>query len=165
MVQIWAVSCWRSIMPCSSLCSAVGWQHMIEFLRSLTLYFICKCLYFRLPLKCFSLLCWLQDALMFYARLQLNLLTGAADGCLLVDQLLDVVSKDLDLGSMSSSIMPWWVFLLFKRFINFVMNLVAINGDLNHLYPGVMVIKMIDLELWVARTVDWWNLQLFCFIG
>ncbi|XP_054822227.1 serine/threonine-protein kinase ATM-like isoform X2 [Prosopis cineraria] len=49
----------------------------------------------------------LKDALMFYARLQLNLLRSADDGCSLVEQLLDVVCKDLDQGSMSSSSMPW----------------------------------------------------------
>jgi len=43
---------------------------------------------------------------MFYARTQLNLTRGAADRCLLVEQLLDVIYKDLDHGSMSSTSMP-----------------------------------------------------------
>lgn len=42
---------------------------------------------------------------MFYARIQLNLISGAADRCLLVEQLLDVICKDLDQGSMSSTSM------------------------------------------------------------
>ncbi|XP_057442948.1 serine/threonine-protein kinase ATM [Lotus japonicus] len=54
--------------------------------------------------------CWLtthdrvlKDSLMFYARIQLNLVRGAGDKCLLVEQLLDVIYKDLDQGSMSST--------------------------------------------------------------
>nr|XP_012571741.1 serine/threonine-protein kinase ATM isoform X3 [Cicer arietinum] len=57
--------------------------------------------------------CWLtthdrvlKDSLMFYARTQLNLMRGAADRCLLVEQLLDVICKDLDQGSMSCTSMP-----------------------------------------------------------
>ncbi|KAK7317181.1 hypothetical protein RJT34_01188 [Clitoria ternatea] len=57
--------------------------------------------------------CWmsthdrvLKDSLVFYARIQLNLTRGAADRCLLVEQLLDVICKDLDQGSMSSTSMP-----------------------------------------------------------
>ncbi|KAK7350621.1 hypothetical protein VNO77_09440 [Canavalia gladiata] len=56
--------------------------------------------------------CWLtthdrvlKDSLVFYARIQLNLMKGAADRCLLVEQLLDVICKDLDQGSMSSTSM------------------------------------------------------------
>ncbi|KAK7354055.1 hypothetical protein VNO80_19511 [Phaseolus coccineus] len=56
--------------------------------------------------------CWLtthdrvlKDSLVFYARLQLSLMRGAADRCLLVEQLLDVICKDLDQGSMSSTSM------------------------------------------------------------
>ena len=37
-----------------------------------------------------------QDAVIYYARLQLNLSRGAADGSPLVEQLLDVIGKDLD---------------------------------------------------------------------
>ncbi|XP_059644264.1 serine/threonine-protein kinase ATM [Cornus florida] len=47
--------------------------------------------------------CWitthdrgLKDALILYARLQLNLTRGATDGSALVEQLLDVVGKELD---------------------------------------------------------------------
>ncbi|KAH1111940.1 hypothetical protein GYH30_010343 [Glycine max] len=47
----------------------------------------------------------LKDSLVFYARIQLNLISGAADRCLLVEQLLDVICKDLDQGSMSSTSM------------------------------------------------------------
>ncbi|XP_068483746.1 serine/threonine-protein kinase ATM isoform X2 [Phaseolus vulgaris] len=56
--------------------------------------------------------CWLtthdrvlKDSLVFYARIQLSLMRGAADRCLLVEQLLDVICKDLDQGSMSSTSM------------------------------------------------------------
>ncbi|RDX75631.1 Serine/threonine-protein kinase ATM, partial [Mucuna pruriens] len=47
----------------------------------------------------------LKDSLVFYARIQLNLMRGAADRCLLVEQLLDMICKDLDQGSMSSTSM------------------------------------------------------------
>lgn len=43
---------------------------------------------------------------MFYARIQLNLMKGAAERRLLVEQLLDVICKDLDQGSMCSTSMP-----------------------------------------------------------
>lgn len=43
---------------------------------------------------------------MFYARTQLNLMRGAADRYLLVEQLLDVIYKDLDQGSVSSISIP-----------------------------------------------------------
>jgi ataxia telangiectasia mutated family protein len=43
---------------------------------------------------------------MVYARTQLNLIRGADDRQLLVEHLLDVIYKDLDQGSMSSSSMP-----------------------------------------------------------
>ncbi|KAI4336143.1 hypothetical protein L6164_014710 [Bauhinia variegata] len=58
--------------------------------------------------------CWLtthdrvlKDALMLYARLQLNLTRGAGDRCLLVEQLLDVICKDLDQGSTSNISISW----------------------------------------------------------
>ncbi|KAK7281904.1 hypothetical protein RIF29_10269 [Crotalaria pallida] len=61
----------------------------------------------------FVFCCWLtthdrllKDSLMFYAKIQLNLMRGATDRYLLVERLLDVVCKDLDLGSMSSTSMP-----------------------------------------------------------
>ncbi|CAJ1975133.1 unnamed protein product [Sphenostylis stenocarpa] len=47
----------------------------------------------------------LKDSLVFYARIQLSLTRGSADRCLLVEQLLDVICKDLDQGSTSSTSM------------------------------------------------------------
>jgi len=67
-------------------------------------------------MKCFQnfqivlLMFLLQDSLVFYARIQLSLMRGAADRCLLVEQLLDVICKDLDQGSMSSTSMLRYVF-------------------------------------------------------
>jgi ataxia telangiectasia mutated family protein len=80
---------------------------MIECLRSLTVAFITNkllnCIYaFQISLSVFLL----QDSLMVYARTQLNLIRGADDRQLLVEHLLDVIYKDLDQGSMSSSSMP-----------------------------------------------------------
>ncbi|XP_061349623.1 serine/threonine-protein kinase ATM-like [Gastrolobium bilobum] len=61
----------------------------------------------------FVFCCWLtthdrvlKDSLIFYARIQLNLMRGAGDRSLLVEQLLDVICKDLDQGSMSSTSIP-----------------------------------------------------------
>ncbi|KAL4634029.1 hypothetical protein ACB092_04G167700 [Castanea dentata] len=58
--------------------------------------------------------CWLtthdralKDALILYARLQLNLTRGGADAGSLVDQLLDVICKDLDQSNISSTGVPW----------------------------------------------------------
>ncbi|GAV63786.1 PI3_PI4_kinase domain-containing protein/FAT domain-containing protein/FATC domain-containing protein, partial [Cephalotus follicularis] len=58
--------------------------------------------------------CWLtthdrglKDALIFYARLQLNLTRSTADGSSLVEQLLDVVCKELDQSNLSSAALPW----------------------------------------------------------
>jgi hypothetical protein len=64
--------------------------------------------FFQIALSLFLL----QDSLMFYARTQLNLTRGAADRCLLVEQLLDVIYKDLDQGSMSNTSMPRWAFVI-----------------------------------------------------
>ncbi|KAI5562653.1 hypothetical protein BDE02_15G066000 [Populus trichocarpa] len=57
--------------------------------------------------------CWLtthdrslKDALIFYARLQLNLSRGASDGNSLVEQLLDLVCKELDQSSSSCGSAP-----------------------------------------------------------
>lgn len=55
----------------------------------------------------------LQDALILYARFQLNLTKGGDDGNSLVDQLLDVVCKDLDQSNISSTGVPWWVCFFF----------------------------------------------------
>uniref|UniRef100_A0A2N9HF71 Telomere-length maintenance and DNA damage repair domain-containing protein n=1 Tax=Fagus sylvatica TaxID=28930 RepID=A0A2N9HF71_FAGSY len=49
----------------------------------------------------------LKDALILYARLQLNLTRGGADAGSLVDQLLDVICKDLDQSNISSTGVPW----------------------------------------------------------
>ncbi|KAA8540817.1 hypothetical protein F0562_024780 [Nyssa sinensis] len=57
--------------------------------------------------------CWtthdrgLKDAVILYARVQLNLTRGTADGSTLVEQLLDVVGKELDQNSISSTNLPW----------------------------------------------------------
>ena len=48
-----------------------------------------------------------QDAVISYARLQLNLTRGAADGSPLVEQLLDVVGRELDQTNISSTSVPW----------------------------------------------------------
>ncbi|XLR65525.1 hypothetical protein HN51_008029, partial [Arachis hypogaea] len=52
--------------------------------------------------------CWLtthdrvlKDSLILYSRVKLNLMRGAADSYLLVEQLLDVICMDLDQGRMS----------------------------------------------------------------
>ncbi|KAM1451845.1 hypothetical protein ACFX2I_038908 [Malus domestica] len=57
--------------------------------------------------------CWLtthdralKDALIFYARLQLNMTRGAADGSFLVHQLLDIVYKELDQSYVSNTNVP-----------------------------------------------------------
>ncbi|KAH1246230.1 Serine/threonine-protein kinase ATM [Glycine max] len=47
----------------------------------------------------------LKDSFAFYARIQLNLMRVATNRCLLVEQLLDMICKDLDQGSMSSTSM------------------------------------------------------------
>lgn len=49
----------------------------------------------------------LKDALVLYARLQLNLTRGAADGGDLLEQLLEVLSKELDHMSTSSTALIW----------------------------------------------------------
>ncbi|GLT47213.1 hypothetical protein SLA2020_209240 [Shorea laevis] len=57
--------------------------------------------------------CWLtthdkglKDALFLYARLQLNLIRGAVDGSSLVEQLFDVICKELDQSNLSISGAP-----------------------------------------------------------
>lgn len=52
----------------------------------------------------------LQDALVLYATVQLNLTRGAADGSSLLEQLVEVLSKELDQLSTSSTNLPWLVF-------------------------------------------------------
>ena len=58
---------------------------------------------------------------------------GAADSCLLVEQLLDVICKDLDQGSMSSTSMPRWVFLMFINFVYLLLDFRVANNDCNEL--------------------------------
>lgn len=50
---------------------------------------------------------FLQDALVLYARLQLNLTRGAADGNAILEQLLDVIGKELDQFNTSSANSTW----------------------------------------------------------
>ncbi|XP_071734165.1 serine/threonine-protein kinase ATM [Rutidosis leptorrhynchoides] len=49
----------------------------------------------------------LKDALVLYARLQLKLVRGATDGSVLLEQLLDIVAKELDQVSTSTASLPW----------------------------------------------------------
>ncbi|XP_042498310.1 serine/threonine-protein kinase ATM isoform X2 [Macadamia integrifolia] len=49
----------------------------------------------------------LKDALILYARLQLKLVRTAAEGSHLVEQLLDVVCKELDQNNMVNTSLPW----------------------------------------------------------
>ncbi|XAR50182.1 Non-specific serine/threonine protein kinase [Bertholletia excelsa] len=74
----------------------------------------CQSLEIHDAVKQFAFRCWitthdrgLKDSLIFYARLQLNLTRGAADGSALVEQLLDVVGKDLDQSSICSTNLTW----------------------------------------------------------
>ncbi|CAK9137598.1 unnamed protein product [Ilex paraguariensis] len=64
--------------------------------------------------KQFLFRCWitthdrsLKDSLVLYARLQLNLTRGASDGSALLEQLLDVIGKELDQISTSCTNAPW----------------------------------------------------------
>ncbi|KAF5476799.1 hypothetical protein F2P56_003496 [Juglans regia] len=74
----------------------------------------CQSLEIHNAVQQFVIRCWLtthdrmlKDALILYARLQLNLTRGGADGNSLVQQLLDVVWKDLDESNISSTGVPW----------------------------------------------------------
>ncbi|XP_043704321.1 serine/threonine-protein kinase ATM isoform X2 [Telopea speciosissima] len=49
----------------------------------------------------------LKDALILYARLQLKLVRTAVDGSHLVEQLLDVVCKELDQSHIVNTSLPW----------------------------------------------------------
>ncbi|KAI3684521.1 hypothetical protein L6452_33745 [Arctium lappa] len=49
----------------------------------------------------------LKDALVLYARLQLKLVRGATDGSILLEQLLDIIGKELDQISTSTMSLPW----------------------------------------------------------
>ncbi|XP_010663180.1 serine/threonine-protein kinase ATM isoform X4 [Vitis vinifera] len=74
----------------------------------------CQCLEIHNAVQQFVLRSWLtshdrglKDAVISYARLQLNLTRGAADGSPLVEQLLDVVGRELDQTNISSTSVPW----------------------------------------------------------
>ncbi|KAM0004075.1 putative non-specific serine/threonine protein kinase [Helianthus debilis subsp. tardiflorus] len=49
----------------------------------------------------------LKDALVLYARLQLKLARGATDGSALLEQLLDIIGKELDHINTSTTSLPW----------------------------------------------------------
>ncbi|KVH98208.1 Armadillo-type fold [Cynara cardunculus var. scolymus] len=49
----------------------------------------------------------LKDALVLYGRLQLKLVRGATDGSILLEQLLDIIGKELDQISTSATSLPW----------------------------------------------------------
>ncbi|KAL8457793.1 hypothetical protein ACS0TY_035608 [Phlomoides rotata] len=73
----------------------------------------CKSLEIHESVQQFAFRCWfsthdrsLKDALVCYAKLQVNLTRGVVDGTALLEQLLDVVSKELDQMSTSSSNIP-----------------------------------------------------------
>lgn len=74
----------------------------------------CQSLEIHDAVKQFVFRCWttthdrgLKDALILYARLQVNLTRGAADGSDLVEQLLDVVGKELDQNSICNTNLAW----------------------------------------------------------
>ncbi|KAI8543048.1 hypothetical protein RHMOL_Rhmol08G0188500 [Rhododendron molle] len=74
----------------------------------------CQSLEIHDAVKQFAFRCWttthdrgLKDALVLYARLQLNLTRGAADGSELAEHLLDVVGKELDQNSICSTNLAW----------------------------------------------------------
>ncbi|GMY24943.1 serine/threonine-protein kinase ATM isoform X1 [Fagus crenata] len=74
----------------------------------------CQSLEIHNAVQQFVFRCWLtthdralKDALILYARLQLNLTRGGADAGSLVDQLLDVICKDLDQSNISITGVPW----------------------------------------------------------
>ena len=60
-----------------------------------------------------------QDALVLYAKLQLKLVRGATDASVLLEQLMDIVGKELDQISTSTTSLPWYV-LLFGTSIAFI---------------------------------------------
>lgn len=69
------------------------------YLSILIANYICICIFFLL-----------QDVLILYARLQLNITRGATDGSILVHQLLDIVYKELDQSYISNANVPRWAF-------------------------------------------------------
>ncbi|CAI0398621.1 unnamed protein product, partial [Linum tenue] len=73
-----------------------------------------ECLEIHDAVRNFVFRCWLttrdrglKDALMLYARLQLNLTRGNIEGSSLVEELLDVICKELDQGSLPNVGVPW----------------------------------------------------------
>ncbi|KAB2013879.1 hypothetical protein ES319_D09G187000v1 [Gossypium barbadense] len=74
----------------------------------------CQSLEIHNAVQQFVFRCWLmthdkglKDALVLYARLQLNLVRGVTEGSLLVEQLLDVISKELDQSNSSIPGTSW----------------------------------------------------------
>ncbi|XP_050221682.1 serine/threonine-protein kinase ATM isoform X2 [Mercurialis annua] len=74
----------------------------------------CQSLEIHSAVRHFVFRCWLsthdrglKDALILYARLQLNLNRRAGEDGSMVDQFLDLVCKDLDQGSLSSISVAW----------------------------------------------------------
>ncbi|KAM7277000.1 hypothetical protein ACFE04_018866 [Oxalis oulophora] len=49
----------------------------------------------------------LKDVFIFYSRLQLNLTRTSTDGSPLLEQILDVICKELDQNSLVSAALPW----------------------------------------------------------
>lgn len=49
----------------------------------------------------------MQNALVLYARIQLKLCRSSADGNTLVEQLFDVIGKELDQGNVAGTGIPW----------------------------------------------------------
>ena len=108
-------------MPFNNLCFVVGSQAMIGVSRFLN-NVLQNTLWEYLNWLCVSIILYMyiyiyiffffQDAVISYARLQLNLTRGAADGSPLVEQLLDVVGRELDQTNISSTSVPWWGFVL-----------------------------------------------------
>lgn len=111
----------------------------------------------------FSNLYFWQEALLLYARLQLNLTRGADDGSILIEQLLDVVCKDLDQSS-SPGTLSRWAPLSFFFPICFYFILLA-GFPLFCLISGVIQPRMISLEHWAIHNVVWWNLLRLFFTG
>ncbi|XP_019197259.1 PREDICTED: serine/threonine-protein kinase ATM isoform X3 [Ipomoea nil] len=74
----------------------------------------CKYLEIHKAVQQFVFRCWttthdrsLKDSIVFYARLQLNLTRGATDGGALLEQVLDVMGKELDQMNSLCNNFPW----------------------------------------------------------
>ena len=91
--------------------------------------------------------------------LQLNLMRGDADDSSLVEQILDVVCKELDQASSSSACVLWWVpSLSFYELHSDLMGEMMIEGPGEH--AGQMHPRMRNLEVYVVHIEDWWRLLL-----